>query len=399
MKTKESIILDHQFDDLSKNIMFCSNCVVSNQRPRTIFNEQGVCSACQWAFEKDNVIDWKKREQELQILCDKYRSKDGSYDVVVPGSGGKDSGYVAHQLKYRYNMHPLCVTWAPFEYTDIGWQNLQTFIATGFDNMLCQPNGIIHRKLAKISFELLGDAWEPFAYGQKSFAFHMALRFGVKLIFYGENGELEYGGSDKYKHMPKETPEEWKKNYYKGTSIYQLVKYGIEKDIYKPNEINDKTFQLYVPPHPDEIKKAGIEMHWYSYYHKWIPEENYYYSFKHTGFRPNPEGRSEGTYTKYASLDDKADGFHFYLSYMKFGLGRATRDAMQDIRCNHITRNEGIALVNRFDGEFPKKHYKWFLDYLDIREEFFWYVMDLYREKSNVWKKENGKWHLLYRVS
>ena len=96
--------LDKQFDYLPNKLQFCSNCVVSNQRPRTRFNEQGICSPCEWSYEKDNIIDWEKREKELAELCDKFRSSNGSFDVVVPGSGGKDSAYVAHQLKYVYGI-------------------------------------------------------------------------------------------------------------------------------------------------------------------------------------------------------------------------------------------------------------------------------------------------------
>ena len=60
------------------------------------------------------------------------------------------------------------------------------------------------------------------------------------------------------------------------------------------------------------------------------------------------------------------DLLHFY---MKFGMVDG-RDVQTDIRRNHITRNEGIKLVNKFDGEFPKKYFKWFLDYTMISEEF-----------------------------
>jgi tRNA(Ile)-lysidine synthase TilS/MesJ len=74
---------------------------------------------------KETSIDWKAREHELEQLLERHRSNDGSYDVIVPSSGGKDSGYVAHLLKERYGMHPLTVTWAPHIYTDIGWKNLQ----------------------------------------------------------------------------------------------------------------------------------------------------------------------------------------------------------------------------------------------------------------------------------
>ena len=139
-------------------------------------------------------------------------------------------------------------------------------------------------------------------------------------------------------------------------------------------------------------------MLWYSYYHKWTPQENFYYAVKNTGFQTNPEGHSEGTYTKHVSLDDKADGFHWYLAYMKFGMCRASRDAQTDIRRHHITREEGVALVNRYDGEFPVRHFKWFLEYMDVTEEYFWAVMDFYREKSNVWEKNNGEWVMKYPV-
>ncbi len=390
--------LDRQFDSLSKEIKFCKNCVVSNQRPRTRFNEQGICAACQWAYEKDHSIDWAKRGRELEILCDQHRSRTGDFDVVVPGSGGKDSAYVAHQLKHRYGMHPLCVTWCPFEYTEIGWLNLWNFIHSGFTNIMGQPDGKIHRKLTRLAFELKGDAWEPFIYGQKAWAFHMATRFGIKLIFYGENGELEYGGSEKYKHLPKETPEEWESEYFKGGSVDQLVATGLERGILTKKEAGDSCLQFYKAPHLDQIIKNGTQMHWYSYYHKWTPQENYYYAVKHCGFEANSEGRSEGTYTKYASIDDKADGFHWYLSYMKFGMCRASRDAQSDIRRHHMTREEAVRLVRRYDGEFPKRHFRWFLDYMQIDEDFFWYVMDKYREKSNVWEKVDEKWVMKWVV-
>ena len=183
-----TLSLDGQFDELPKEVVFCKNCVVSNQRPRTRFDKDGICSACLWALKKDQVVDWDLRAKELADLCDKHRSPDGQFDCIVPGSGGKDSAYVAHQLKVRHGMHPLCVTWSPFEYTDIGWKNLEAFVNNGFTNILGQPDGMIHRKMTRLAFELKGDAWEPFTYGQKAWAFHIANKFNVKLIFYGENG-------------------------------------------------------------------------------------------------------------------------------------------------------------------------------------------------------------------
>ena len=135
-----------------KKVVYCKKCVLSNQRPRTMFNEEGICAPCLYTEFKKTGIDWDKREKELENLCGKHRSKDGSWDVVVPGSGGKDSAYVSLMLKEKYGMNPLTVTWASSLYTEIGRKNFDAFIRSGFDNILGTPNGEIHRKLSKITF-------------------------------------------------------------------------------------------------------------------------------------------------------------------------------------------------------------------------------------------------------
>ena len=395
---KKPKILDKQLAKLPKKVIFCKRCVVSNQRPRITFDKAGICSACRYHEEKHYQIDWRQREHELVKLLDKHRSKDGRWDVVVPVSGGKDSAYVSHQLKSRYGMHPLTVTWTPFIYTDIGWKNYNNFVAAGFDNLFFNPDGHLHRKLSRVAFELKGDAWEPFTFGQKAYAFHVALKFGIPLIVYGENGEVEYGGSVKNKNVPFESVKDWEELYFKGVGVDALIKAGLQTGIFRKSEIEPETFALYRPPSLAKINQLGIQMHWFSYYHKWIPQENFYYATKYTNFEANPDGRSEGTYTKYSSLDDKTDGFHFYLSYIKFGLGRASRDAQMEIRSRHITREEGVALVRRYDGEFPKKYFKEFLEYLDITEPHFWKIIDRYR-LPHLWEKIKGKWHLKHVVS
>jgi len=159
-----------------------------------LFNEDGVCAACLYTEYKKN-IDWDKREKELEELCSKFRKNDGSWDVVVPGSGGKDSGYVSWYLKEKLGMHPLTVTWASSIPTEIGQKNLYDFIQSGYDNILGTPNGKIHRKLSKITFQEFGDNFLPFIYGQLNYPFQIAVKFNIPLIFYGEDGDVEYGGS------------------------------------------------------------------------------------------------------------------------------------------------------------------------------------------------------------
>ncbi|HOW27026.1 MAG TPA: N-acetyl sugar amidotransferase [Elusimicrobiota bacterium] len=390
--------LDKQLEHRPEHVTYCTKCVVSNQRPRITFDDKGVCSACHYAHEKHNVIDWNEREKMLVDLLDRYRSKDGSYDCIVPGSGGKDSGYVAHQLKYVYGMHPLTVTWAPHIYTDIGWKNYLAFKDSGFDNVLVFPNGVLHRKLSKVAFELWGDHFKVFGLGQKALAFHMSVKFGIPLVFYGESGEIEYGGSTKNKGKPYEDVEDWSELYFAGSSLTALTEEGLRAGVFTKQEVEHEKFSFYWHPPLDQLRKIDAQMHWFSYYKKWVPQENYYYTAEHTGFQANPV-RSEGTYSKYASLDDKTDGFHFYLGFVKFGIGRATSDAAHEIRDGHITREEGISLVHRYDGEFPKKYFPEFLEYLKINEEEFWEVIDLYRTMSpHLWDKSSGQWVLKHRV-
>lgn len=397
MKTFKKNGIEKQLRAQPKEVKFCKRCVMSNQRPRIVFDEEGICSACRFTKEKEAKIDWRARELQLEALLDTYRRTDGRFDVLVPGSGGKDSSYVAHQLKYKYGMHPLTVTWAPFKYTDIGFQNLYNFIYSGFTNILCHSNGKLHRKLARAAFEEVGDHFLPFIYGQFCYPFHMALNFNVKLVFYGENGEAEYGGStkaNKLSHMP---VEDWAAFYWKGCALSDLIGHTLKHKSYLlKDDLSDSDLIFYRPPLADRLKVSGIQMHWYSYYHKWVPQENYYYAVENTSFKSNPE-RSEGTYSKYASLDDKTDGFHYYMGYIKFGIGRATSDAAHEIREGHITRDEGVTLVKRYDGEFPQKNFKEFLAYLDISEGHFWEVVDSFRQ-PHLWSKEKGQWVLKHKI-
>ena len=192
---------------LPREVEFCTRCVISNQRPNSAveyshtreskkttiqLDENGVCDACRFADQKRNAIDWDLRERELRDLCDRYRRHDGRYDCVVPGSGGKDSFFAAHKLKYDYGMHPLTVTWAPHIYTDWGWRNQQAWIHAGFDNYLTTPNGRVHRLLTRLAVQNLFHPFQPFIFGQKSLAPKMSLLFDIPLVFYGEN-EAEYG--------------------------------------------------------------------------------------------------------------------------------------------------------------------------------------------------------------
>ena len=338
-------------------IRFCTRCVISSMRPRITFDADGVCSACRFA-EAKAATDWAAREEELIALCDAHRSHDGSFDVVVPVSGGKDGGFTAHMLKTVYGMHPLCVTFAPLLPTDIGRQNLDAFIASGFDVIQGRPNGQVARKLARLAFEHMGDPFQPFIYGQTNFPLRIAAQEGIGLVMYGEDGEAEYGGAIKVARAQR-SPEEHDAQYFSGKNPEFWEAYGI----------TSKELEIFQGPRFDYHKSGprAPGIHFFGYYKKWDPQENFYYCAEHTGFSPNPE-RTEGTYSKYASLDDRLDGLHYYLAYIKFGIGRTTSDSAHEIRDCKITREEAVALVHKFDGEFPMKHFSEACEYMGVTQ-------------------------------
>jgi len=404
---------------LPTTVVYCKQCVISNQRPNSAiefqhtiatekttinFDHDEICDACNFTERKRNSIDWPDREKQLRDLCDKHRKKDGTYDCIVPGSGGKDSFYASHILKTKYGMHPLTVTWAPHIYTEWGWKNFQSWIHAGHDNYLMTPNGRVHRLLTRLATELLFHPFQAFMIGQKSLAPKMALLFDIPLVFYGEN-EAEYGnpigdGDTALRDPAYSTSEKRSKIFLGGVSTVDLTsQFGVD-----PSDI-----QPYLPADPDRVAEKNIEVHYLGYYLRWHPQACYYYAVEHGGFEASPE-RTPGTYSKYNSIDDRIDDLHYFTTGVKFGIGRATYDAAQEIRSGDITRAEGVALVRRFDHEFPDRFADELYKYLSLAEsefpvaskmfeksvmdqEYFHLLTNRFRS-PHLWIHNNGGWQL-----
>lgn len=410
---------------LPTTVKYCKKCVISNQRPnsaveythtrdtqkKTIhFDDNGVCDACNFAEKKNNTIDWKSRDKQLRELCDRHRSKDGSYDCILPGSGGKDSFYASHILRTSYGMHPLTVTWAPHIYTEWGWRNFQRWIHAGHDNLLTTPNGRVHRLLTRLAVDNLFHPFQAFMFGQKSLAPKMALLHKIPLVFYGEN-EAEYGNPIGDTDSAK---RDW--SYFTAADQSKVSLGGVSvPDLKEHFGVEHQDLIPYLPADPHKIEEQKVEVHYLGYYLKWHPQSCYYYAVEHGGFEVSPE-RTPGTYSKYNSIDDRIDDFHYYTTGVKFGLGRASYDAAQEIRSKDITRDEGVALVKRFDHEYPERFADEIFQYLSIpatefpnasrmfehpsmTREYFSTLADTFRSPhlwtwtSGTWQQRHAVWH------
>jgi N-acetyl sugar amidotransferase len=352
-------------------------------RPRIEYNNDGVCNACQWSEEKDS-LDWSEREAELQALLEKYRAKDQrSFDCVVPVSGGKDGSYVAHTLKTKYGMNPLTVTVRPALSLDIGNRNLTNFIDSGFNHIHVSPSATVMQKLNRLGFMEKGFPYYGWLIAIKTAVIQTAMNFSIPLIFYGEDGEVEYGGSTESKNNPLYSIDYMKRIYFEG---------GYEKVFSKVLEdpgVSEGDLAFWQFPSNEEVKRHDLAFTHWSYYEPWDSYRNYIVAKDHCGLEDKGDNNS-GTFTNFAQNDQALYSLHAYLMYLKFGFGRATQDAGIEIRRGAMSRDQALNLVRLFDGHYPEEFLNEYLSYYQMDLSEFNRVLDTYANKDLFRKEENS---------
>jgi len=387
---------------LPERVIHCTKCLLTNQKPFSVnetknskgssknslqFNEEGICLACQYSEKKKKIINWNEREKLLRELLNNYRRKDGSYDCIVSGSGGKDSVTIAHILKYKYGMNPLTVTYSPILYTEIGFKNHRAWIDKGgFDNLLFSPNGRVTSILSKEAFINLLHPMQPFKFGIKSLAAKTALKYGINLVMFGEP-YAEYGSEDSNTLEKPSYDINWYLNdsdqiFFGGTHYKDFLK--------KYQWLKFSDIKSFMPLTSDDVKNEKLDVQYLGWYLHWDPQEIYYYATENCGYQPDTE-RSDGTYGRYSAVDDKMEWLHYYCHYIKFGIGRCRFDVCQEIRNEHITREEAILLCKKFEGEYPKRYINDCYKFMNLSTKEAENIIDKFRS-PHLWKKAKNKW-------
>ena len=360
------------------DVFWCKNCVVMSTRPRVTFDDRGFCSACRWAEQK-KILDWNERKKLLEELLNKHRSKDRPFDCIIAVSGGKDGSYVSYNLKHKYNMNPLTVTIRPVTETNIGIKNLNNFVQSGYNNLLVSPDVEIMRKLNKLGLTDMGFPYYGWLISVHTAVLRVAVQFDIPLVFYSEDGEVEYGGDAQHINNGIYNVDYMKAAYLEG---------GYEK-ILKKSGINEKELYWFLFPSKEKLKKLKLEITHYGFYENWDPYKNYQIAKKYCGLAEN-ENLNEGTYTNFAQIDQKIYALHIYFMYLKFGFGRATQDAAIDVRRGSMTREQAVQLVKLYDNMYPESLFEEYCDYYKMSMSDFmnnidkWANKDLF-EKKNKW--------------
>lgn len=365
---------------------WCTHCLAMSTRPRITFDDRGWCNACRWAEQK-RTLDWDARLAELHALLDRHRRSDGRFDCVVPVSGGKDGSYVAHALKHRFGMNPLAVTVAPALPLPLGEANLKAFVASGYDHVLVTPDPEAMRVLNRTGFVEMGFPYYGWLIAIQSAVLRVAAGMGLGLVFYGEDGEVEYGGSTETARTPVYGVDYMKRVYLEGGYERVLDASGLPR----------ARQQLFRFPEPELLARSPLDIAHWSYFENWDPYRNYLVAKAHCGLREAEETNS-GTFTNFAQNDQALYALHTYLMYLKFGFGRATQDACIEVRRGAMERRQAVNLVRLYDGQYPEDFVPLYLDYYGMTQDEFDAVLDRWANRA-LFEKVDGRWTPTFTVA
>lgn len=382
----------------------CRTCLMPSTRPRVVFDDTGQCNACKWAVEKQG-IDWDERVLEFQGVIKQYK-RHPAYDCIVPFSGGKDSATIAHRLKFELGLNPLLVCYGQLVWTDVGRRNLHRVCDDGFDIQYARVNQKVSRSLARRFFIERGHPKQHYDAAVNAVPLITAVNFNIPLVIYAEHGETEYGGLV--------LDEESRKT----RSLDEVLEHQVGDDAqnWAVDGISERDLYPYIYPDIGEVQRVGVKAFYFSYFFKWDIYENATYAADKLEFEqardhlsrvhlyksgddanlltlPDWWGRSDGSFEGFDSIDDCIDDLDYYMMYLKFGFGRATRMASRLIQNGHLTREQGLELVRRYDGEPPTRYRNEICDYLSMSWEEIQQVADTHRNPE-IWMQENGEWKL-----
>jgi N-acetyl sugar amidotransferase len=364
---------------VENNLSWCSNCLSMSTRPRISFDERGWCNACVWA-EKKKTLDWPSRQKELEQLLDKHRRNDGGFDCLVPVSGGKDGSYVAFNLKHKYGMNPLALTITPALALNLGEQNLKAFVASGYNHISVNPAYEAMRVLNRVGLIEMGFPYYGWLIAIQAGVVRMANQLGLGLIFYGEDGEVEYGG----------TTETDKKPIYDVNYMKEIYLEGGYQKVLENSGLPERDLYFFRFPSDKDLLRMPIDITHWSYFENWDPYRNYLVAKEHCGLK-EAENTNVGTFTNFSQNDQALYALHTYFMYLKFGFGRATQDASIEIRRGAMDRQQAINLVRLYDGHYPNEYIEIYLDYYQINRFQFNAVLDKFANKD-LFDKVNGYW-------
>ena len=374
-------------------VTYCSVCVMPSISATPLTFDAGhVCSACR-VYGQRRDVDWAERRAWLDELVAEYRS-EANYDVVIPVSGGKDSYYQTHFAVKELGLKPLLVTYHGNNYLPEGERNLHRMREVfDCDHIVVRPSVEMLVKMNRLGFRIQGDMnWHAHC-GIFTVPIQVAVRYRVPLILWGEHGFMDLGGMYSMNDLVEFTAKHRLEHALRGYDWHDFTDEGLDR-LGRPEAkegLGSKDLLWAQYPSDDAIDEAGVRGIYLGNFVDWDGERNARIATDLYGWRA-AEQDFERTYRRISNLDDMHEnGIHDYLKFVKFGYGRATDHACKDIRAGRMTRDEGIAMVRRYDHVKPRRDLERWLPYVGMDEAEFDRTCDGFRDRR-VWRVEDGEW-------
>lgn len=366
---------------------YCARCLYPvNAKPTIIFDDEGVCSGCRYHESRSKLeIDWPEREKMLEQVVDEARAdrkrRGAAHDCIIPVSGGKDSHFQVWLLKEKYGLNPLLVTFNHIYNTPSGVRNLSNLVSRSGCDLIRYTAGVdAVRRVSRHMLRKVGDITWHYHAGIRTVPFQIAVKYDIPLIVWGEHGFAELTGVVSLEDFAEFTRWTRREHDMRGVEATDLIGQA---------DITERDIAPYLYPSEEEIERVGVRGIYLSNFTPWDAKGHGELMMKEWGFGAISYER-ERTFNLYAKIEDHANDVHDYLKYLKFGYGRATDDASMEIRHGRMSREEGLAMVKRYDAREPAS-LDFYCDFLGVKKQEFYDLVTPMRDAA-IWSEKGGQW-------
>jgi len=345
---------------------YCKYCLQPNTRPNSYFNELGVCPACSYYYEISQFADWQERYEILLDELSNFKKMPGqNYDCIIGVSGGKDSTRQALWVRDKLGLKPLlvCMAYPPEQITNRGASNLSNLINLGFDVIVQSIAPKTWKALLREGFFQFGNWAKSSEQAIISSVPQLAIKYKIPLIFWGENPGLQLGDMKTVG-----------KNGYDGNNLkYMNTVGGGGLQWFLDAGFDRKELSPYLFPNTEEFDEEGIQIIYLGWFWKdWSLINNGMYSCSNGLDIRTDTVNNTGDLWGVASLDEDWVVLNQMIKYYKYGFGRVSDYANEEIRIGRMTRDEGIDLVSKYDHSCGEEYIISFCSYIDITPQQFW---------------------------
>lgn len=364
---------------------YCSRCLYPENHPLYItLDDKNVCSGCRVHEEKDQ-LDWFERADKLRSLTEQYKAKSRViHDCIVPVSGARDSYFIVDYVVNQLGLNPLLVTYNKHYNTQVGIRNLaylRSLVGADIMSMNVSPERV--KQITRETLRLRGSMYWHCLAGQSAFPVQVATKFKIPLIIWGAHQGVDQVGM--FSHLDE---VEMTRKYRKEHDLMSLDAVDLLKE---SDTLMEKDITPFLYPHAKEIEAVGVKGIYLNNYIRWDTKKQHELMINKYGYESNAQQR---TFDCYNDVDcSHYSALHDYIKFIKFGYGKVTDHACREIRLKRLTREEGIALVQKYSDIAPNG-VDLFAKWLDLSEQEILGHVDKFRD-AKIWTKDSqDSWSL-----